>query len=118
MIRENSLSIKILELLANNPYGLSGYRISKMLNVPLENVRYHLKKLVEDGIIRKEDRRYVFPYTVFIRKGLLIVNFDKTIGIFYCPYYGKKCKCSEKEIKKCPFLKEFPDVFKRFVERV
>jgi DNA-binding transcriptional ArsR family regulator len=95
---------------------LSLWRISKELKLPKENVRYHLRKLVKDGIIKKSESRYVFPYDILIKNGLIIVRLVDSFGLFSCPYFNG-CKCGEKEIRNCKYMKEFPKKFHEFIKR-
>jgi len=107
----------ILNLIAQHPYGLSGWEIKKIMRVPYDVVKYHLKKLVKMGYIEKAGRKYIFPYRYKIVDGVIIVRHTNGFSIFSCPYFKNKCKCKSEDKQNCRYLKELPDFLMNLLKK-
>ena len=99
----------IINLLAHHPYGLSSWDISKIIKLPEQNVKYHLKKLESEEKIVKSGRKYVFPYKALIKDGVIIMKMTDGFVLFSCSHFNRDCKCRKEESEGCKYLKELPD---------
>jgi len=100
----------LLNLIIQHPYGLSSWDLKKITKLPIETIKYNLKKLVEDEYIVKSGRRYLFPYRYFIKDGVIIMKLVKGFVLFSCPLFKNNCNCTDKEKEDCKYLKILPDI--------
>ncbi|MEM3703690.1 MAG: winged helix-turn-helix domain-containing protein, partial [Candidatus Bathyarchaeia archaeon] len=61
-------------------------KIAKALNVDPTTVRHHLEKLIEKGIVIKEEKRYGTKYHLNPKLTSIPLKFYVTLAIIYIPY--------------------------------
>lgn len=108
----------ILNLIVNHPDGLSFWELTKITNLPEETIKYNLKKLVEEGYAIKIGRKYFVKREVFIKDGIVSFKFNNSFIVFSCPHFKINCECEAKDIKKCTYLKELPDILLKMLGRI
>lgn len=119
ILRKNDWVMRfILNLLAQHPYGLSSWEIKNIIKIPIETVKYNLKKLMDLGYIEKVGRKFILPYKYKIVNGIIILKTLNSVTIFSCPYFKNVCKCEKKDKKRCKYFKELPDAMIRIFKEL
>jgi hypothetical protein len=108
----------ILNLIAQHPNGLSFWELAKITNLQVEIIKYNLKKLAKDGYVIKINRKYFIKREMFIRDGVISFKFNDSFLVFSCPHFKINCGCKPKDIKKCIYLKELPDILLKMFGKI